>query len=405
MDLKLYRLHSTLKQNEESKKNNDLLIEDINSALMKEDMFLNENADDDELSVVFVETGGSEEAFLKIEEHISNPCILITTYTDNSYPACLEIKTYLERKDKYAVIFSITNNLDRIQMIVEIAKIHKARQELEGSRLGVIGKPSDWLIASYVDYHEVKKMFGVDLIDISMEEFQSEIDKKNYGRVRHHQDLKKKAKDQDVLEEALYIYGAIKRLIFRYSLSGVTVRCFDLLGLYKNTACLAFALLNEEGYIATCEGDIPSMLTMLIMNKISGFSSFQVNPSYVYLEKSELLLAHCTAPLDMCNSFELDTHFESGLGVAIKGQFANREVSICKLGADLKTWLSMDATVVDSPSLKGYCRSQIRVKVERESLVDFLTTSVGNHVVVAYGNTLSRLFSFFLATYIKKEKE
>ena len=36
-------------------------------------------------------------------------------------------------------------------------------------KLGVIGKPSDWLIASDVDYETAKKVFGVELIDIPIE--------------------------------------------------------------------------------------------------------------------------------------------------------------------------------------------------------------------------------------------
>ena len=38
------------------------------------------------------------------------------------------------------------------------------------TRLGVIGKPSDWLIASNVDYKNVKDKFNIDLIDIDINE-------------------------------------------------------------------------------------------------------------------------------------------------------------------------------------------------------------------------------------------
>lgn len=405
MNLKLFRLHSLLGQDPESKKMNDSIINDINDALLKEDIYLTEDADDDELSVVFVETGGSEEPFLKIADKVSNPCILVTTYRDNSLPACLEIKTYLESKHIMAIIYDADSNNLSVDMFIDLAKVYKAKHELKGARLGVVGKPSDWLIASKVDYSKVKEKFGIDLIDISIEEFQKEIDKKTYGRVKHLAELKKKWKDEEVLEGALHIYGALKRLIIRYDLEGLTVRCFDLLGLYKNTSCLAFALLNEEGYIATCEGDVPSMLTMVILNKISGFSSFQANPSYISYKNQEVLFAHCTIPLDMCNSFELDTHFESGLGIGIKGVLSESEVSVCKLAPDLKSWISCEGKISENPSLKGYCRTQIRVKFERESFLDFLSTSVGNHVIISYNPLIARLFSLFLASFQDKEKE
>ena len=38
------------------------------------------------------------------------------------------------------------------------------------TRLGVIGKPSDWLIASNVDYKNVKNKFNIELINIDINE-------------------------------------------------------------------------------------------------------------------------------------------------------------------------------------------------------------------------------------------
>ena len=37
-------------------------------------------------------------------------------------------------------------------------------------RLGVIGKPSDWLIASCVKKQDVERLFGMQVVDIPMDE-------------------------------------------------------------------------------------------------------------------------------------------------------------------------------------------------------------------------------------------
>ena len=402
MNIKLYRLHSTLPLSEENKKMDDQLIDDINASLFKEDLYLSENADDDDFSVVFVETGGAEEAFLKIENQISNPCILLTHYKNNSLPACMEIKSYLATKNKIAFILDTGNDQEQTSMIPELYKVFKAKKEISGARLGVVGKPSDWLIYSKVDYQKVEDKFGISLIDIPMEEFQEEIDKHQYGRVRHLADLKKKWKDPEVLETALCIYGALKRLIIRYNLEGLTVRCFDLLGLYKNTSCLAFALLNEEGYIATCEGDIPSMLTMLFINKLTGYSSFQANPSYIDYQKRRILFAHCTVPFDMATSYELGTHFESGLGIGVRGELPNGEVVIAKLGADLKEYVLAAGKIIENPKLNGYCRTQIMVEFNNHEMMDFFSSNVGNHIIISYMTNPS-LFGLFLELFTKAD--
>jgi len=40
-------------------------------------------------------------------------------------------------------------------------------------RLGVVGKPSDWLIASHVDYEDVLRIMNIELIDIPIERMTS----------------------------------------------------------------------------------------------------------------------------------------------------------------------------------------------------------------------------------------
>ena len=111
-----------------------------------------------------------------------------------------------------------------------------------------------------------------------------------------------------------------------YSLSGLTIRCFDLLDTVHNTGCLALARLNAEGVLSTCEGDIPLLVSMMIAKRKTGNTGFQCNLSRI--DGDELLFAHCTAPLDMLDGYEYDTHFESGLGTAIRGKIKTGEAFI-----------------------------------------------------------------------------
>ena len=75
--------------------------------------------------------------------------------------------------------------------------------------------------------------------------------------------------------QALEIYGAFRRLVERYQLAGVSVRCFDLLTLVKNTGCLGLALLNANGIFGGCEADLPTLISMSILGTVSGQHAFQ----------------------------------------------------------------------------------------------------------------------------------
>ena len=166
---------------------------------------------------------------------------------------------------------------------------------------------------------------------------------------------------EETLKGALRIYEALKKLISKYSLSGLTIRCFDLLTSLHNTSCLALALLNEQGIIATCEGDVPSMLTMAIVKEKFNCSSFQVNPSYVNLRDMYAFFAHCTLPFDMCESFSFDTHFESGIGIGIKGKLDHGKVTVFKINRNLKDYEVFEGKIAENLSKPNLCRTQIKV--------------------------------------------
>ena len=401
MNILLHRIHSSLKQSKEVKEFNDNFINDISESLTADDIFISENADIDDMDLVFVESGGAEEAFLKISDKIKSPFILLSTGKNNSLPACLEIRSFASQNKKDAILIT-GEQQEIIDTIKHFSRIYRAKQEIQGSRLGVIGKPSDWLIYSKADYGEVDKKFGISLIDVSMDEFKKEIDKKSYGHVRHLAELQSKWKKKDVLEGALHIYGALKRLITRYQLDGLTVRCFDLLKAYKNTACLALALLNEEGYVATCEGDILSMITMFILNRLNEDSSFQANPSKMNFETREMLFAHCTVPFDMVKNYTLDTHFESGLGIGIKGELSTGACTIYKIGSDLKKYVAVEGTIKANENYKEYCRTQVTIELPPRSLMEFMSSNVGNHFIISYSDDPS-LFMALMNFYTDGE--
>ena len=179
----------------------------------------------------------------------------------------------------------------------------------------------------------------------------------------------------------------------KYNLDGLTIRCFDLLDSIKTTSCLSLALLNKKNIVATCEGDIPTMLSMHILNKITNQVGFQANPSRIDKEKSEMVLAHCTLPLNMCKSFTLDTHFESGIGVAIRGKLEEQKVTIFKLSRNLKDYYVTTGTIIKNLDENNLCRTQILLKID-DNVEYFLNRPYGNHHVVVYGDYKQDIINF-----------
>ena len=353
------------------------------------------------LPLIYVRTGGTEGLFKELLPRIGGPVYLLTSGSSNSLAASMEILSYLCSHGRSGEIIhgSIDVIADRINILSRVAG---AVSELAGSRYGVLGKPSDWLISSEADRDLIKGKLGIEIVDVPMGFLVEEISKKEYpadvacrilplegncpsGRV-----------DSNAIDGALCIYGAMKRVAGTYGLSGLTVRCFDLLESVGNTGCLALAMLNQEGLVSGCEGDIPAMVTMAVVRALTGSSGFQSNPSRIDVKRGEALFAHCTIPLNMVYKYDYDSHFESGTGVAIHGDVAPGPVTVFKLSGDLSRSFIAEGTLEECTASSNLCRTQLHLKME-DDLSSLLTSPVGNHQVIVSGRWKS-LFRSFMDT-------
>ncbi|MGB6371090.1 MAG: hypothetical protein WBF68_08675, partial [Atribacterota bacterium] len=311
----------------------------------------------------------------------------------NSFAASLEIASFLKQKKKRVEI--IHGDSDYIvRRIKELRKIFQVKNKLVSIKLGVIGKPSDWLIASDVDYLKVKDTLGISLIDIEMDELVKGFDQRHHFAHLKLNDIKNKGFDSKSIDGALKIYNGFKAIVNKYKLDGITVRCFDLLEIYKNSGCLGLSLLNDEGIVAGCEGDIPALISMVILCYLTDEPVFMANPSSIDIDKNEIILAHCTLPLNMTDKFYLKTHFESGIGVGIKGDIKEGGATIFKLSGDGKNYFVSGGEIIENLNKESLCRTQIRMKVD-EDIKYFLQNSLGNHHLICRGDNSKLVREFF----------
>ena len=351
-------------------------------------------AKETDLLLTFIGGGGTEGAFKKIVDQLPRPVFLLTTGFNNSLAASMEILSYLVQNDIKGEI--IHGSEDRMaHRIAVLARVFAARKKIAELRLGCVGKPSDWLISSDVDRQASKEKNGIEIIDIPMEEFFEEIKKKEYTDNRYTEMIKARNWHPQDTELCCEIYGALKRLVEKYQLDGVTVRCFDLLGPIKGTSCLALAVLNAEGIYGGCEGDVPSLISMAVLGELSGRPVFMANPSRILSDTSEIIFAHCTLPLNMTEEIELMTHFESGLGVAFRGRIAEGAVTIFKTSGLLDRHFVRTGLLSENLCEANLCRTQIKIRLEEEDLNYFLTKSIGNHHLIVTGDFEEEVNEFF----------
>ena len=346
-----------------------------------------------DLDIIFVRTGGTEGLFKEIFPTLDGNILLLTSGKSNSLAASLEIMSYLNQQGCKGEILhgSVSYISERINVL---AKVSEAKKSLNGKNLGIIGEPSDWLISSDADKKAVKEKLGINLLDINIQELVEET-----GKVETYphevQTIRKELEEnaseavRKYAEGALKIYVALKNIVTRYNLSGLTLRCFDLLDSVGNTGCLALAMLNSEGIPSGCEGDVPALLTMAIGQALTGSCGFQANPSRIDPQTGELLLAHCTIPFNMILSRSFNTHFESGIGVAVHGEMPVGDATIFKVSGDLNRSFCTEADLLSNQYENNLCRTQINLRLKenpQETCTEyFLKNPVGNHHIVFSG--------------------
>ena len=255
---------------------------------------------------------------------------------------------------------------------------------LEHCRLGIIGKPSDWLISSHADKEKVKQQLGIELTDIPIEELLDTITATPIQKAAQPAPTEAIIK---ALPGANQIYEALKVIVERHQLQGFTLRCFDLLTAVHNTGCLALARLNAEGIVAGCEGDVPAMLSMTIAQALTGLSGFQANPSAIDPQTGEMLFAHCTIPLNLVERYELDTHFESGIGVGIRGFMKQGPVTIFKVSGNLSRHFIDEGHLISNQAKADLSRTQQVIRLSDPGVTSyFLTEPIGNHHIILPGH-------------------
>ena len=395
MKIGLYNLVSEVHNEEYVNSTLQGFLADIEEKLGEkfENISLEEFNKNEYFPIIFIKSGGVERKFKQIFKQIKGPYLLLSSGLHNSFAASLEIASFLKQKGRRVeIIYGDSDYIAR--RIKELSKIFKVKSRLASTKLGVVGKPSDWLIASDVDYLNVKETLGISLIDIEMNELVKEIGQGHRFAHPKLNDIKNKGFDSKSIEEALKIYNGFKAIVNKYKFDGITVRCFDLLEIYKNTGCLGLSLLNDEGIVAGCEGDIPALISMVILHYLTDEPVFMANPASIDIDKKEIILAHCTLPLNMPDEFCLKTHFESGLGVGIKGVIGEGEATIFKFSGDGKNYFVSGGEIIENLNSENLCRTQIRFRMN-EGVKYFLQNSLGNHHLICKGDYSEIVREFF----------
>ncbi|WP_343084014.1 hypothetical protein [Blautia producta] len=268
---------------------------------------------------------------------------------------------------------------------------------VQNAKLLLIGETEPWVVSNSSDLGSYEQRFGVKLQHVRQEELAG-----LYHRTTNEQALVYyryfSERAQEIIEpteedlwNASRMAAALTTLLEKYNAQGCALACFDLLKEGTNS-CLAVSYVNDcTAYLAACEGDLDSAVTMLLMKKLTSGRCWMANPG---LQPDRTInFSHCTAPICATGGKPLPcilrSHHESGIGVSLQVSLpVDRTVTICRI-SDEASKITIQRGITIRGAYECACRTQLHV--EMEDPLHYLDTVLGCHQVIAFDDITDEL--------------
>jgi L-fucose isomerase-like protein len=331
--------------------------------------------------VAAVLTGGTSKQVARLLWDVGRPTLLAAFTRHNSLPSALEARAYLRERSWVKVLQAGPGwGLKAADLLKEATK---ARGRLAGRVLAIGGASIDARLEP-AGPEVLARRLGIEVEEVGLDEVREAMEKVDSLEVEEElKSLARFMKLKEPVEAPVRLYLASKRLMEERRATGVTFNCFSLLPAVKCTPCIAVSKLIDEGVLAVCEAEAPTLGAAAIVHRLLGLPFFVAN---VAKAQGGIVLAHCTAPASLCSgSVEALPHFESGMPAALDVELKLGQVTLVALSKRLEE-LMVSLGRVKASSLKeeGLCRTQAFVEVGDP--MDLLSSSPGGHLVLAYGD-------------------
>ena len=265
------------------------------------------------------------------------------------------------------------------------------------NRIGIIGYRAKGFFNLDVDELDLYKQLGVLVDHFELDEvYNYEVNKEELEkRVEHIKSIFDVSKiTEQQLAKVAELVVKFEGFINDNQLGALAVRCWpEFVENFGISPCATMSILQLEGKILSCEGDILGALSMLAHKAIGGESPFLADFSQVDLKENFGLLWHCGVAA--CNLWDekcirsLDNYFAGGKGVTADFVMKSGEISMARIDyapGEYRIFLQKAQGIPMNKDLKG---TYVKVTFEedvREVLDKIIQNGIAHHISVVYGD-------------------
>ncbi|HON89372.1 MAG TPA: fucose isomerase [Spirochaetia bacterium] len=209
------------------------------------------------------------------------------------------------------------------------------------------------------------------------------------------------------LDKVAGLAASIDAFCTRTGTDSLAIRCWpEFARDYGISPCAAMSLLQSEGRILACEGDVEGAISMLMHQAVGGETPFLFDFSQVDLKENTALLWHCgVAPCnlwDKTSKCRLDSYFAGGKGVTADFVLRTGDFSVARLDAARGKWrlfLQEGTAVPMQQLLKGSYVKAVFKKPVADVLQTVIDNGIAHHASMVYGHYMK---PFKILAKIKK---
>jgi L-fucose isomerase-like protein len=180
----------------------------------------------------------------------------------------------------------------------------------------------------------------------------------------------------------------------RHRLSTLSIRCWpEFAAGFGIAPCAAMSMIQSEGKIISCEGDVEGALSMLAHRAVGAETPFLFDFSQVNFDDDFALFWHCgVAPCSLWDGKcvrSLDTYFAGGKGVTADFVLKTGKVSVLRIdsaGSEYRMFIQKAESIPMEKELRGtYFKARFAVPV-RDVLNLVIENGIAHHASVVYGD-------------------
>ena len=243
-----------------------------------------------------------------------------------------------------------------------------------------------------IDHFELNSIYSIDVDTVKFKERLEQLKKIFDVSAISEQKLSKVAE----------LICKFNEFMKRNKLDALAIRCWpEFAADFGIAPCAAMSILQAEGKILTCEGDILGCLSMVAHSAIGAESPYLADFSQIDFKQNFALLWHCgVAPCNLwdrkCNR-SLEPYFAGGKGVTADFVMKSGEISLLRIDyapGEYRIFLQKANIIPMEKELKGTYAKAVFEDHVQDVLKKIIDNGIAHHLSVVYDDYIRPLEIF-----------